>query len=183
MITTAPWAGGAFIGSAIGGITMAKLGRRVLHAGLLVEATGLLALWAVLHGLGASVGSLDLLAPMLIGGIGMGMVFVPLFDIVMAGVEPHEIGSASGVLQSVNGLGMSLGVAGLGAVFFSLLGPTTTHPAGFVAPAESTILLTVSLLAAAGVIAFSLPRRAREQASPVGAGELATDQAPELSAA
>jgi hypothetical protein len=51
------------------------------------------------------------------------------------------------------------------------------------APAESTGLLTVSLLAAAGLIAFSLPRRAREQASPVGAGELATDQAPELSAA
>ena len=182
-ITTAPWAGGAFIGSAIGGITMAKLGRRVLHAGLLVEAAGLLALWAVLHGLGAGVGSLDLLGPMLIGGMGMGMVFVPLFDIVMAGVEPHEIGSASGVLQSVNGLGMSLGVAGLGAVFFSLLGPAATRPAGFVAPAESTILLIVSLLAAAGVIAFSLPRRAREQASPAGAGELAADQTPELSAA
>ncbi|MDX6394924.1 MAG: hypothetical protein QOJ73_5987 [Streptosporangiaceae bacterium] len=182
-ITTAPWAGGAFIGSAIGGITMAKLGRRVLHAGLLVEAAGLLALWAVLHGLGAGVGSLDLLGPMLIGGMGMGMVFVPLFDIVMAGVEPHEIGSASGVLQSVNGLGMSLGVAGLGAVFFSLLGPTTTHAAGFIAPAELTILLTVSLLAAAGAIAFALPRRAREQASPVAAGELAADQTPELSAA
>ena len=36
-ITTAPWAAGAFIGSAIGGIAMTKLGRRVLHAGLVVE--------------------------------------------------------------------------------------------------------------------------------------------------
>jgi hypothetical protein len=33
------------------------------------------------------------------------------------------------------------------------------------------------------MIAFSLPRRAREQASPVGAEELATDQTAELSAA
>src|SRR6478735_2763806 len=29
-VTTAPWAAGAFIGSAVGGIAMAKLGRRVL---------------------------------------------------------------------------------------------------------------------------------------------------------
>jgi hypothetical protein len=45
---------------------------------------------------------------MIVGGMGMGMVFVPLFDIVMAGVEPHEMGSASGVLQATNGLAMSL---------------------------------------------------------------------------
>ncbi len=37
-LTTAPWAAGAFVGSAAGGIAMSKLGRRVLHAGLVVEA-------------------------------------------------------------------------------------------------------------------------------------------------
>jgi MFS family permease len=137
-ITTAPWVGGAFLGSAIGGITMAKLGRRVRHAGLVIEAAGLLAVCAVLHIATSGVTSLDLLAPMLIGGMGMGMVFVPLFDIIMAGVEPREIGSASGVLQSVNSLGMSLGVAGLGAVFFALLGPANGHSASFVGPAEWT---------------------------------------------
>ena len=43
-ISTAPWAAGAFIGSAAGGIAMSKLGRRVLHAGLVIEAAGLLAI-------------------------------------------------------------------------------------------------------------------------------------------
>src|SRR5215472_775288 len=33
-LTTAPWAAGAFVGSAAGGMSMARLGRRVLHAGL-----------------------------------------------------------------------------------------------------------------------------------------------------
>ena len=42
-ITTAPWAAGAFVGSAAGGIAMSRFGRRVLHAGLVVEAAGLLA--------------------------------------------------------------------------------------------------------------------------------------------
>ena len=110
---------GAFAGSAIGGIAMTKLGRRVLHAGLVVEAAGLLAVYAVLRGAAAGVSTVDLLAPMVVGGIGMGMVFVPLFDIVMAGVRPQEMGSASGVLQTVNALGMSLGIAGIGAIFFA----------------------------------------------------------------
>ena len=51
-VTTAPWAAGAFVGSAIGGIAMARLGRRVLHAGLVVEAAGLLGIYAVLRGAG-----------------------------------------------------------------------------------------------------------------------------------
>ena len=165
-LTTAPWAAGAFVGSAAGGMSMARLGRRVLHAGLVVEAAGLLALGEVLHQAVASVTTLDLLAPMVVGGIGMGMVFVPLFDIVMAGVEPTEMGSASGVLQAVNSLSMALGVAGLGAVFFGLLNATAGHPGGFVSAAQWTLLATVGLLACAFALGFGLPRRAREMTAP-----------------
>ena len=178
-LTTAPWAGGAFVGSAIGGMVMGKLGRRVLHAGLVVEAAGLLALYAVLRGAGTGVGSLDLLAPMIVGGIGMGMVFVPLFDIVMAGVEPAEIGSASGVLQTVNSLGMALGVAGIGAIFFGLLGPQSSTAQSFVGAAQWTALVTAGLLACAFAIAFWLPRRAREMDAAAAAPRSAAGPAVE----
>ncbi len=57
---------------------------------------------------------------------------------------------------------MSLGVAGLGTLFFGLVG-TQVDEAGFVAAAEPTILVTVALLAAAFAIAFRLPRHARHQ--------------------
>jgi MFS family permease len=160
-ITTAPWAAGAFIGSALGGIIMTKLGRRVLHAGLVVEAAGLLGIYAVLRGAGGGVSTADLLAPMVIGGIGMGMVFVPLFDSVMAGVRPLEMGSASGVLQTVNSLGMSLGIAGIGAIFFALAGGPGRHVPVYVHAAEWTALATVVLLAVSFAIGFGLPRRAR----------------------
>jgi EmrB/QacA subfamily drug resistance transporter len=165
-ITTAPWAAGAFVGSAIGGITMQKLGRRVLHAGLLVEVAGLLGIYATLRGAGTGVGSLDLLAPMIVGGMGMGMVFVPLFDIVIADVEPHEMGSASGVLQSVNGLGMSLGVAGIGAIFFGIADPKLGVARGFLHAAEWTALIAAGLLAVAYAIAYWLPRHARHMHAP-----------------
>ena len=162
-ITTAPWAAGAFIGSAAGGIAMSRFGRRVLHAGLVVEAAGLLAIYAVLRAAGGGVSTVDLLAPMVVGGIGMGMVFVPLFDIVMAGVRPHEMGSASGVLQTVNSLGMSLGIAGIGAIFFALAGGHGGHVPVYLHAAEWTALATAGLLACSFVVAFGLPGRAREQ--------------------
>jgi len=168
-ITTAPWAAGAFIGSAAGGITMGRLGRRVLHAGLVVEAAGLLALAGTVRAAGAGVSTADLLGPMIVGGIGMGMVFVPLFDIAMAGIRPHEMGSASGVLQTVNSLSMSTGVAGLGVIFFSLLG--SGHAAGYLSAAQWTALATVGLLASAFVLAFWMPRRARETAGTGASGE------------
>ncbi len=159
-ITTAPWAAGAFVGSAAGGIAMSKLGRRVLHAGLVVEAAGLLGIYAVLRGAGGGVSTVDLLAPMVAGGLGMGMVFVPRFDIVMAGVRPQEMGSASGVLQTVNSLGMSLGIAGIGAIFFALIGGHGRHVPAYLAAAQWTALATVGLLACSFVVAFGLPRRA-----------------------
>jgi MFS family permease len=169
-ITTAPWAAGAFAGSAVSGMTMGRLGRRVLHAGLVAEAAGLLALAGVLRATGAGVSTADLLGPMIVGGIGMGMVFVPLFDIAMAGIRPHEMGSASGVLQTVNSLSMSTGVAALGAVFFAITG--TRHVAGYLSAAQWTVLATVGLLATAFAIAFWLPRRARETApAAVPAGQ------------
>jgi EmrB/QacA subfamily drug resistance transporter len=165
-VTTAPWAAGAFVGSAIGGITMAKLGRRVLHAGLIVEAAGLLGIYAVLRGAGAGISTADLLGPMIVGGIGMGMVFVPLFDIVMAGVRPREMGSAAGVLQTVNSLGMSLGIAGIGAVFFALAsrgGGIGPHVPLYLHAAEWAALATTALLAGSFALGFGLPRKAREQ--------------------
>jgi hypothetical protein len=175
-LTTAPFAAGAFVGSAIGGITMGKLGRRVLHLGVAIESVGVLGIYAVLQMAGTRTGSLDLLAPMLIGGAGMGMVFVPLFDIVMAGVAPAEMGSAAAVLQSVNGLGTSVGVAGLGIVFLGVAGAGL--PAEFVRAAEWTSLGVVALLAAAFVVAYLLPRHARGAAEAPGVAVDATAAMP-----
>jgi MFS family permease len=115
------------------------------------------------------VSTADLLAPMIVGGIGMGMVFVPLFDIAMAGIRPHEMGSASGVLQTVNSLSMSTGVAALGAIFFSLLGGG--HAAAYLSAARWTVLATVVLLGSAFGVAFWLPRRAGESAETSAAGQ------------
>ena len=93
------------------------------------------------------------------------MVFVPLFDIVLGGVDDHEVGSASSVLQAMQQLGMSLGIAGIGTLFFGLLGAhadrTARLPAAAQAPRSSPPGWSRHF-----ALGFLLPGAARAQEAP-----------------
>jgi MFS family permease len=140
---------------------MSKIGRTVVQAGLVVMGLGLLALYAAVQHAGTAVGSWDFVAPLLVSGIGMGMVWVPMFEIIVGDVADHEVGSASGVLQAVQQLGMSLGVAAIGTVFFGALGAHADRTRDFLEAAQRTTLITVGLVAVAVALGFLLPERAR----------------------
>ena len=98
----------------------------------------------------------------------MGMIFVPLFSIIMGEVDDHEVGSATGLLESLQQLGASLGVAVLGTLFFDKLaledgGPVAAMTSGrHLVAAEDTLLMVIGLVAVAWVIGWLLPRKARE---------------------
>jgi MFS family permease len=164
-LTTAPFALGGFVGSAAGGMLMHKVGRSIVQAGLAVMGIGLLGLYLVLESAGTTVGSWDVVGPMLVSGIGMGAIWVPMFEIIVGDVADHEVGSASGVLQAVQQLGMSLGIAAIGTVFFGALGSHAVR-ADFVSAAELTTLITIGLIAAAFAVSYLLPRKARQPHAP-----------------
>lgn len=157
---------GAFAGSGVGAWAMTAVGRPILHVGLatMAAASGLLyiSLREAHH-----VGALDLVPGIAIFGVGMGMIFVPLFSIIMGEVADHEVGSASGLLESLQQLGGSLGVAVLATVFFGALrlqhgGLPAAREAGRpVHAAEQVLLLNVALIAVAFAIGWLLPRHAR----------------------
>ena len=164
-LTTAPFALGGFIGSAAGGMLMHKVGRTIMQAGLAIMGTGLLALYAVLEHAGTGIGSWDIVGPMLLSGIGMGAIWVPMLEIIVGDVDDHEVGSASGVLQAVQQLGMSLGIAAIGTVFFGAIGSHAAR-ADFVSAAELTTLITVGLIAVAFIVGYLLPKKARQPHAP-----------------
>ncbi len=85
-----------------------------MHIGIVVMAIGLALVDLVLRSAGGGVSAWELAAPLAVTGFGMGMVFVPMFDVILAGVAPHQLGSASGLLESVQQLAMSLGIAAVG---------------------------------------------------------------------
>jgi EmrB/QacA subfamily drug resistance transporter len=160
-LTTAPFALGGFLGSGMGATLMSKVGRTVVQAGLAVMGLGLLALYAAVAHAGTAIGSWDFVAPLLISGIGMGMVWVPMFEIIVGDVADDEVGSASGVLQAVQQLGMSLGVAAIGTIFFGSLGAHADHTRDFLDAAQRTTLVSIGLVAVAVALGFLLPKRAR----------------------
>lgn len=156
------WAIGAFIGTGFGSTMTNRLGRHILHIGLSLMSLGLVGLYIVFATLGAQLSGWNLVLPLLLFGIGMGMIFAPLFDIILSGVEDHEIGSASGVLESIQQLGASLGVAALGTLFFGGIGGVTSGSAdAFVSGATHVILLTLVVTAATFMCGFLLPLRGR----------------------
>jgi EmrB/QacA subfamily drug resistance transporter len=167
-LTLSAWAVGAFLGSGFGAAMMHKLNRRILHLGLGIMAVSLLALYLVFTHDGHALNAWDLAPALAAYGFGMGMIFVPLFDIVMGEVRDHEVGSAAAILESLQQLGASIGVAGLGTVFFSVVG-SRPRTADFVRAAEHVTLISFGLVALAFALGFLLPRRARAAEAPTAA--------------
>ncbi|GHJ45209.1 hypothetical protein Cs7R123_25510 [Catellatospora sp. TT07R-123] len=167
-LSMAAWAIGAFLGSGFSAGAMAKLGRRILHLGLAVMTVGLVLLYAAFASQGMGIGGWHLGVPLLVYGAGMGMIFVPLFDVVMGEIADHEVGSAAGILESIQQLGSSLGVAALGTVFFSTVG-AASGGAGFLTAAQRVTLIAAALTVAAFGLAFALPKRARQGHAPAEA--------------
>ena len=127
--------------------------------------SGWSALYVVLELAGAGVGHLDFTAPLLVAGIGMGMVFVPLFDIILAGVRRPR--GRLGVRRAA-GAPAARDVARRRRPRDAVLRPgrlAGRSRGDFVAAAEPTMLVTVALLAVAFAIGFLLPRHAREHAA------------------
>ncbi|MEU3529664.1 MFS transporter [Streptomyces sp. NPDC038707] len=134
-LTALPWSFGMAIGSAVSGAVLApRLGRKLLSIGALVMCAAFAGLVLTLHHEGTSASSWQMLPSLLVAGLGMGAVVSSLFGIVLAAVEPREIGSASGLVNAITQVGASAGIAVLGVVFFSLLGSQSTGTADRVAP-------------------------------------------------
>ena len=107
-ITLLPWSIGLAAGSVTAGsVLVPRFGARVMRAGLVL----------VLLGLGGIVVSVSV-APLLLTGAGLGLFTVPFFGNALSGVARHETGSASGLLNAVQQLGATIGVALIGTVFF-----------------------------------------------------------------
>jgi EmrB/QacA subfamily drug resistance transporter len=169
-LTMAGWAVGAFLGSGFSA-TMAKLGRTILHIGLSLMGAGIVALYLVFASAGATVSAAYLVPSLVVFGVGMGMIFVPLFDIIMGDISDREVGSAAGVLEAIQQLGASLGVAVLGTVFFGIAGSGSAgaghfDPSVAIHAASVVCVLALALTAGAFGLGFLLPRKARAHAVP-----------------
>jgi EmrB/QacA subfamily drug resistance transporter len=126
---------------------LARFGARVLAAGGLLQAVGLVILGGTVY-LGGPHLAIAALAPGLaVAGLGQGLVMSPLFGIVLSEVPPAVAGAGSGVLTTTQQTALALGVATLGSLFLALAGDGTGVRTAFV------VVLAVQVVVAIGVAA------------------------------
>ncbi len=147
---------GMIAGMGAGFGLVGRLGRHLLHLGVVVVAAGTVVLALTVSG-AHTASTLDLAPGLFLIGLGAGVSLGQLFDFILAGVGMDMVGSASGVLEAVQQLSSALGVAVLGTIFFSALGGHLPTDALAITAWACLAPLTITFL-----LVFKLPMHARE---------------------
>ncbi|OZV72965.1 MFS transporter [Micromonospora echinospora] len=142
-----PFALGSAAASAFGGRVVNRYGRPLVTVGLLTVVVGLGAVVLALRFLPDVPAPLATALPLLVAGIGSGLVITPNQTLTLAEVPVREAGSAAGMLQTGQRIGSAAGIAAVGAAFFSALSDTD---------GDWSVAFRDSLLLAVGVISLAL---------------------------
>jgi len=153
----APMSVGIVISAVLAAPLIKRLGRNLVLAGLLISLGGEVALWALIHTHGTSVGHWLLAPVFVVVGLGMGTCFGALFDIAVGDIDPDEAGSASGSLSATQQLAGSIGAAAILSVWF--------HSAASNAPSalETCLVIVAAVTLGCCFLVRLLPHAARSE--------------------
>ncbi|GAA2151807.1 EmrB/QacA subfamily drug resistance transporter [Humibacillus xanthopallidus] len=144
-LAVTPFAAGSAVAAAVGGYLVGRFGRLLVTVGLTTVLAGLVVVDLVLaHVTGPRLGW-ALAVPLLIAGIGSGLVISPNVTLTLAAVPVPRAGTAGGLLQTGQRIGTAAGIALIGAVYFAV---SATH--------DSTRGAVWALRVAAGLVAVAL---------------------------
>jgi EmrB/QacA subfamily drug resistance transporter len=132
---------------------LSRFGAKVLAAGALLQAAGLVILAVTVYLTWPGVSLAWLVPGMLVAGYGQGLVMSPLFGVVLSEVPPNAAGAGSGVLTTTQQTSLALGVATLGSLFLAFAGDGVGVRVGFVV----VLGIQVAVAAVLAVAARGLP--------------------------
>jgi len=124
-----------------------RYGAKVLTAGGLLQAIGLIILAVTVWQGWPHLAVIDLSPGLVVAGAGQGLLMSPLFGVVLSQVPAAAAGAGSGVMTTTQQTALALGVATLGSLFLALAADGTGVRAAFV------VVLGVQVLVAIGVAA------------------------------
>jgi EmrB/QacA subfamily drug resistance transporter len=167
------WTGATLIVAPLAGIFSERYGSRLfMAAGLALQALALgwIAALAATH-----IPYTELIAPFVLGGSGMALVFAPSANAVLASVRTDQAGQASGATNAIRELGGVLGVSVLATVFTSHGGYAS--PQAFVNGLTPALWVGTAVLAVGAVLPLVLPFSTRQSALDQAASEAAEHEA------
>lgn len=157
-LTTLPFSLGVLLASIVAGRLGNRWMRRRISVGGAMMAVAMLALSLLIRNEGGTLERMALLAPLLLGGLGLGTAVSPLFNTILSNVHVGDTGSASGALQAFQRVGGALGIAVVGELFFARLGSRDAAPAAYDAAFSTAILYNVLVFSAIAALIWLLPR-------------------------
>jgi EmrB/QacA subfamily drug resistance transporter len=161
------WTGATMVVAPLAGFFSERFGSRpflVAGLGLQAIALGWLAMLAGVHQTYASM-----IAPFILAGSGMALVFAPAANAVLASVRTDQAGQASGATNAIRELGGVLGIAVLATVFTSHGGYSS--PQAFVNGLVPAMWVGVAVLGSGALLAAALPFSTRASARAQAAAE------------
>lgn len=118
-LAVTPFAVGSAASSAIGGRSVFRFGRHLVAAGLVLVLVGLVGAVVAVQAVPGHGVEWACALPLLLAGVGSGMVISPNQTLTLSEVPVRGAGSAAGVLQTGQRIGTALGIAVVGSLFFS----------------------------------------------------------------
>jgi nitrate/nitrite transporter NarK len=150
-----PWTAMPMVVAPIAGALSDRFGgQRFMAVGLALQAAGLIWIAAIST---PTTAYSALVLPFILSGVGMGMFFAPVANVVLSSVRPDQEGKASGATNAIRELGGVFGVAVLAAVF-SHVGGYQSGTA-FVNGTTTAVYIGGAVVAVGAVAAALIKRR------------------------
>ncbi len=172
-----PWTAMPIFVAPIAGALSDRIGgTRIMAVGLTLQAAGLAWIASVSS---PTVAYAELVTPFILSGIGMGLFFAPVANVVLSSVKSEEEGKASGANNAIRELGGVFGVAVLASVFAHYGGYRTSET--FSHGMNAAVAVGAVVVGLGALVAFLTPSRPlrapQEEAAEPRAHELALDEA------
>ncbi|KUM76603.1 MFS transporter [Streptomyces griseorubiginosus] len=119
-VLTVAFSAGAFLTAPVADGLAVRFGRLVLGAGALLMAGGFGWVWSGVDSAAAvHTGAWPLVPGLVLAGAGLGLLAVPLVNVVLSAVPGELAGGASGIFSTAQQFGGAVGAGIVGTVFFS----------------------------------------------------------------
>ncbi|MEU8521150.1 MFS transporter [Streptomyces sp. NBC_01216] len=151
-----------------------RFGRKVLQAGALTMVAGVLFyLWEAGR-YGDGIHPWQMIPPLVVMGLGMGLIVAPLTDAVLSEVPREHAGSASGLINTTGQMGNALGLGLVSVVFFGSIDERrlgelpeqvgTAYAGAF----QNALWCVAAVLVAIFLVMFALPAKPKQHVEGAG---------------
>jgi len=120
-VISLPFAIGSGVAAGLAGRVVHRFGRALVVIGLVLVVIGYLGVILVVREVPAHTIGWALITPLVVGGVGSGMVISPNQTLTLSEVPVAQGGTAGGLIQVGQRIGTSIGIAAVGSVFYAQL--------------------------------------------------------------